>query len=77
MNWVFILLFGWGRDFIWYDQQGNGERGTCGKTGLNAERNPHNSLIKKEKSTVVYYSCALNWRNWIKKERPGTLSMMT
>ncbi|MDH0433815.1 hypothetical protein N7366_11205 [Aeromonas caviae] len=70
---MFILLFGWGRDFIWYDQQGNGERGTWGKTGLNAERNTHNSLIKKEKSTVVYYRCTLKQEFGIKKERPQAL----
>jgi hypothetical protein len=43
------------------------------KTGLNAEGCTANSLIKKEKRTVVYYRCTLKHEFGIKKERPQAL----
>ncbi|MGY3858066.1 hypothetical protein [Aeromonas intestinalis] len=70
---MFILFFGWGQDFIWYDQQGNGDGGRGGKTGLNAEGTGGNSLIKNEKRTAVCYSCTLNRDPGTKKERPQAL----
>ncbi|HIC8863487.1 TPA: hypothetical protein ACW7Y0_004548 [Aeromonas hydrophila] len=43
------------------------------KTGLNAGERAANSLIKKEKRTVVYYRCTLKHEIGIKKERPQAL----
>ncbi|WP_421159788.1 hypothetical protein [Aeromonas dhakensis] len=73
VNLGFERFSDWMQDFIWYDQQGNGRGGEGMKTGLNAGGCAANSLIKKEKRTVVYYRCTLKQALSIKKERPQAL----